>query len=81
MRQPVYAPGTIVAGRYRIDKAIARGGCSIVYRGTHIEMGRSVALKIMSTGNGELDRAWTQRFQRGGAPGESASPPQHDHHL
>ena len=64
MRQPVYAPGTIVAGRYRIDKAIARGGCSIVYRGTHIEMGRSVALKIMSTGNGELDRAWTQRFQR-----------------
>ena len=64
MRQPVYAPGTIVAGRYRIDKAIARGGCSIVYRGTHIEMGRIVALKIMSAGNGELDRAWTQRFQR-----------------
>lgn len=64
MRQPVYAPGTIVAGRYRIDKAIARGGCSIVYRGTHIEMGRSVALKIMSAGDGQLDRAWTQRFQR-----------------
>ena len=64
MKQPVYSPGTIVAGRYRIDKAIARGGCSIVYRGTHIEMERTVALKIMSADGGALDRAWTQRFKR-----------------
>jgi len=64
MKQPVYAPGTIVASRYRIDKAIARGGCSIVYRGTHIDMQRSVALKIMASSNGPVDKAWAQRFQR-----------------
>lgn len=64
MKQPVYAPGTIVANRYRIDKAIARGGCSIVYRGTHIDMQRSVALKIMASSHGTVDKAWAQRFQR-----------------
>ena len=64
MNQPVYSRGTIVGGKYRINKAIARGGCSIVYRGTHIEMNRSVALKIMTTDGGALDQGWTKRFQR-----------------
>lgn len=63
-KQPVLPPGTIIAGRYRIDKAIARGGCSIVYRGTHIEMQRPVALKLMSSLNGQIDRAWVERFKR-----------------
>ena len=66
MKQPVYAPGTMIGGRYRIDKAIARGGCSIVYRGTHVAMGRTVALKIMildeSAGQGGV--AWRERFRR-----------------
>jgi serine/threonine protein kinase len=64
MKQPVYAPGTVIAGKYRIDQAIARGGCSIVYRGTHIDMQRSVALKIMTPDAAGDDEAWTQRFQR-----------------
>lgn len=64
MKQPVYPPGTIIAGRYRVDKAIARGGCSIVYRGTHLEMGRSVALKLMTSVDGQTDRAWVERFKR-----------------
>ncbi len=64
MKQPVYAPGTLIAGKYRIDKAIARGGCSIVYRGTHIDMQRAVALKIMTPDAAGNDEAWTQRFQR-----------------
>lgn len=64
MKQPVYAPGTVIAGKYRIDKAIARGGCSIVYRGTHIDMQRPVALKIMTPDAGGDDASWTQRFQR-----------------
>lgn len=64
MKQPVYQPGTIIAGRYRVDKAIARGGCSIVYRGTHLEMERPVALKLMSSMDGQIDRAWVERFKR-----------------
>lgn len=64
MKQPVYAPGTVIADKYRIDKAIARGGCSIVYRGTHIDMQRPVALKIMTPDAAGDDVAWTQRFQR-----------------
>jgi len=64
MKQPVYKPGTMIAGKYRIDKAIARGGCSIVYRGTHVGMERQVALKIMSLVDGRVDPAWQARFQR-----------------
>lgn len=63
-KQPIEPNGTIIAGRYRIDKAIARGGCSIVYRGTHIEMQRQVALKLMSATSGQLDPSWVERFKR-----------------
>ena len=54
-KQPIYKAGTTIAGKYRIDKAIARGGCSIVYRGTHVGMDRPVALKIMSLVDGRVD--------------------------
>ncbi|MEM1348675.1 MAG: serine/threonine-protein kinase [Myxococcota bacterium] len=64
MKQPIYKPGTMIAGKYRIDKAIARGGCSIVYRGTHVGMERQVALKVMSFVDGRVDPAWQARFQR-----------------
>ncbi len=64
VKQPIYKAGTTIAGKYRIDKAIARGGCSIVYRGTHVGMDRSVALKIMSLVDGRVDPSWAARFQR-----------------
>ncbi len=63
-KQPIYKAGTTIAGKYRIDKAIARGGCSIVYRGTHVGMDRPVALKIMSLVDGRVDPSWAARFQR-----------------
>ncbi len=64
MKQPIYADGTMIAGRYRIDRAVARGGCSVVYQGTHVEMQRPVALKLMSPLSGDEDRAWVERFKR-----------------
>jgi serine/threonine-protein kinase len=42
-------PGTLVAGRYRLDKEIGRGGMGTVYRAADEELGETVALKIFST--------------------------------
>jgi len=40
-------PGTIIAGKYRLEGEIGRGGMGIVYRAEHIIMGKTVALKVI----------------------------------
>ena len=37
-------PGEVLAGRYRIDSAMARGGMGVVYDGRDLELGRPVAI-------------------------------------
>lgn len=61
--QKLLRVGAVVAEKYRIDKAIARGGFSIVYRGTHIEMQRPVGLKILTIDD-DIRASWLERFTR-----------------
>ncbi|MFU8803828.1 MAG: serine/threonine protein kinase, partial [Bradymonadaceae bacterium] len=39
-------PGTIIANKYRIESAVGSGGFGTVYRATHLDMNRTVAVKI-----------------------------------
>jgi serine/threonine-protein kinase len=39
--------GQTLAGKYRIDDLISEGGMGTVYRGTHILMGKIVAVKVL----------------------------------
>lgn len=41
------AQGEVLESRYRIDRAIARGGMSTVYRCLDLRLGRAVAAKVM----------------------------------
>ncbi|HZU71759.1 MAG TPA: serine/threonine-protein kinase [Acidimicrobiales bacterium] len=41
------APTGLVAGRYRLDSVIGRGGMSTVYAGLDTRLGRPVAVKVM----------------------------------
>ena len=41
-----FAPGTVVADRYRIDGEIGRGGMATVYRAQDLELSEQVALKL-----------------------------------
>ncbi len=55
--------GTLLEGRYRVDKLLARGGMSSVYRGLDTRLDRQVAIKIMDPRFAD-DRSFVERFER-----------------
>ncbi|MBZ4487207.1 Stk1 family PASTA domain-containing Ser/Thr kinase [Microbacterium sp. cx-55] len=52
----------VLAGRYRVDELIGRGGMASVYRGYDVTLGREVALKILKRELAE-DAAFRTRFR------------------
>jgi serine/threonine protein kinase len=40
--------GQVIAGRYRIERCLSRGGMGSVWVATHLELGMAVALKLMA---------------------------------
>ena len=48
VRSPgVLDEGSIIAGKYRLEAPIGKGGMGAVWRATHLALGRSVALKMV----------------------------------
>jgi serine/threonine-protein kinase len=43
-------PGTVLAGRYRVDRVIGHGGMGIVVKATHVELEQPVAIKVLQPG-------------------------------
>jgi eukaryotic-like serine/threonine-protein kinase len=39
--------GTVIAGKYRVDRALAAGGMGIVLLGRHVQLGQKVAIKML----------------------------------
>ena len=54
--------GKIVGGRYLVSGPIGRGGMGTVFEGEHVELGRPVAIKVLSPEQAKKRNA-TQRFQ------------------
>jgi eukaryotic-like serine/threonine-protein kinase len=55
--------GDLVADRYRVGPVIGAGGMGIVYKATHVELGTSVALKVIRPDIARNSSIW-RRFSR-----------------
>jgi DNA-binding response OmpR family regulator len=58
-------PGTVLAGRYRLESLIGGGSFGTVFRARHLELDREIAVKILATSAG-TDPEALARFRREG---------------
>ncbi len=60
---PIPEPGTILAGKYRVEGVLGQGGMGVVMAATHLTLGKLVALKLMRP-DLAVDKGAAQRFVR-----------------
>lgn len=53
----------VIAGRFRVECEIGKGGMGTVYRASHLELGRAVAVKVLKP-EFAADRVVADRFMR-----------------
>lgn len=57
--------GKVIAGKYRLDLLIGKGGFGSVYGGEHLAMGRKVAIKVISMDHPKVQQQdGVERFSR-----------------
>ncbi|MBX7219429.1 MAG: protein kinase [Blastocatellia bacterium] len=59
-------PGTVLDGKYRLDRQIGSGGFSAVFRGTHLALDTPVAVKVFRPIPGNDQPEALERFRREG---------------
>jgi tetratricopeptide (TPR) repeat protein len=63
---PTFAPGEVIAGRYRISRFLGQGAVGEVYGATDLELGATVALKLLRDSPNGRERGLhsIERFKR-----------------
>ncbi len=59
-----YPPGTVLAGKYRVDRLLGEGGMGWVVVATHLQLEQRVALKFMRTSHATASPDAVARFLR-----------------
>jgi len=68
-------PGQVLAGRYRIQRLLGKGGMGAVYLAEDEVLGELVALKVISSAFASDERAMIARFRREAAAARKVSSP------
>jgi serine/threonine-protein kinase len=55
-------PGTVIDGKYRVERIIGRGGMGVVVQATHLDLDEQVALKFLNTSDEEVEGDFRARF-------------------
>src|SRR5262245_26290751 len=63
MTTPEIAKGSLIAGRYRLERSLGEGGMGVVWAATHVVTRRSVAMKFLRPALQHKDDV-RQRFLR-----------------
>lgn len=51
------ATGDVIAGKFRVERILGRGGMGIVVAATHLMLERQYAIKLLAFGGGDQERA------------------------
>ena len=57
------AAGTVLGGKYLVERVLGEGGMGLVVAATHVELGHRVAIKMMQPGVA-TDVEMAARFER-----------------
>jgi serine/threonine protein kinase/CheY-like chemotaxis protein len=60
-----FGPGAVIEGKYRLEVKLGAGNFGAVYRASHVDLGRAVAVKILQT-RVEENEAALERFRSEG---------------
>lgn len=60
----VLAAGSVIAGKYRLDSPIGKGGMGAVWRATHLALGRAVAVKLVLASLDDTHGASKEQIER-----------------
>ncbi len=59
-------PGTVLDEKYRLDEKIGEGGFGVVFKATHLSLGRAMAVKVFKPRPGNDNAEAVERFKREG---------------
>ncbi len=60
---PNVKPGRVIADKYRIERELGRGGFGVVVRAVHLALEQSVAIKVLTEGEGNASD-WAEDAER-----------------